>query len=124
MFCNLNLFREALRERYLTSKNNPRHDRLKGKYSVTYLTLCLFYFSPVFVSAQEAPAEPNLDEDFLIYLADMSMAEGRIIDQLDMLNIENETIEENIDESPAKTHKKSVKVKYQEFGSDAKEEQQ
>jgi len=104
--------------------------------STLALTLLLNVSS---LNAEELQLAQNLDEDFLNYLADMSIEDGKIIDQLDMLELESESIQNeniqgdtlervvreiNLNEQPAMVQEINVKFKNDDFGSDEKEEQQ
>ena len=115
--------RTGLNKQRLGRTGRYRNNPIDARWPATYLTISLF-LSIGFVSAQEEQTEIKLDEDFLFYLADMSIEDGDIIDQLDMLNLESDGIEINIEEQPTTPHEKSIKVKYENFGSDEKEEQQ
>jgi len=88
--------------------------------STLVLTLLLNVSS---VAAQESPITQNLDEEFLNYLADMSIEDGKIIDQLDMLELDSEVIETSYHEQSKKAQEINVKFKNEDFGSDEKEEQ-
>ena len=131
----------------LCSRSSPARDSSgsnTGKTNLIEIKLCstlalTLLLNASLAAAQESQVAPNLDEDFLNYLADMSIQEGKIIDQLDMLNLEKEIMpneyiqgdslekvvrETRFNPQPAKVDEINVKFKNEDFGSDEQEEQQ
>ena len=111
-----------------TGRTSLIDSRLSSALALTFL------LNTGSVVAQELQAAQNLGEDFLNYLADMSIEDGQIIDQLDMLglesesiqneNIQREVLETNFNQQPTKAEEINVKFKDEDFSSDEQEEQQ
>ncbi len=75
------------------TKHNSTRTRVSN--NLLLITKISLFMTVGFNSAEEVQIESEFNEKFLFYLADMSIQDGKVVDQLNMLDLDSATTEKN-----------------------------